>query len=108
MHVLIVTFELSGLSEVAYQQSAASIAPMFTRIVGLESKIWLADSQTNTYGGVYIFEDRESLERYCNSDVVRSMQANPNYANVSLRVFGTVQEATAITAGSLAPVSVGC
>lgn len=106
MHVLIITFELAGLSEVAYRQNAASVAPMFTRVVGLESKVWLADPGTNTYGGVYVFENRESLERYRDSDVVRSLAANPNYANVTMRAFGTVEEATAITGGPLAPAMI--
>ena len=102
MHILIVNFELAGVAEADYRQQVASIAPMFTQVPGLVSKIWLADPATNTYGGVYLFADAASREDYLNSEIVRSMKANPNLTNVTARRFGTFEEATAITGGPLA------
>ena len=31
---------------------------------GLLSKHWPADEETNTYGGVYVWRDREAMEAY--------------------------------------------
>lgn len=102
MHVLIVNFELAGVSEADYRQQVESIAPMFTQVPGLVSKIWLADPATNTYGGVYLFADASSREDYLNSNIVGSIKANPSFTNVTMRGFGTIDEATAITGGPLA------
>jgi hypothetical protein len=47
MHVLIVTFQLTGLSEQGYQQQCEAIAPLFTALPDLSSKTWLANTATN-------------------------------------------------------------
>ena len=102
MHVLIINFELAGVTEADYRQQVASMAPMFTQIPGLVSKIWLADAATNTYGGVYLFADASSREDYLNSDIVNSIKANPAFTNITTREFGTFEEATSVTGGPLA------
>lgn len=107
MNVLIVTFSLAGLSEGSYRQQAASLAPRFGQVSGLVSKLWLAEPATNTYGGVYLFEDRASLEAYRDSAMVAALAANPHFTNVTFRTFGTVEEASALTGGPLTPVYAG-
>jgi hypothetical protein len=107
MHVLIVNFSLVDVSEAGYRQQADGLAPRFTQIPGLISKIWLANAETNTYGGVYLFEDRAALDAFRESETVRAMAANPHFGNLSIRAFGTIEEATAITAGPLAPAYAG-
>lgn len=102
MDVLIVNFELAGITDAEYRQQVESIAPMFTQVPGLVSKIWLADAATNTYGGVYVFADASSRADYLASDIVTSMKANTNFTNLATREFGTIEEATAITGGPLA------
>ena len=54
MHVLIVNFNLKDIGEVEYRGIAESFAPAFASLPGLVSKTWLADAETNTYGGVYV------------------------------------------------------
>lgn len=104
MHVLIITFALAGLSETNYRQNATSLAPRFGQTPGLISKIWLADPEANSYGGVYLFEDRDSLEGYRGSEVVAAIRANPRFADVSIRAYETLEEATAMTGGPITPV----
>lgn len=101
MHVLIITFELAGLADADYRQHAQALAPQFLQVPGLVSKTWLADEANNTYGGVYVFEDAASLQGYLDSGIVAGMKANPVFAELSIRSFGTVEAATAITAGPL-------
>ena len=55
-----------------------------------------------THGGVYLFADAPSREDYLNSDIVRSMRANPVFTNITMREFGTFGEATNVTGGPLA------
>jgi hypothetical protein len=101
MHVLIIAFKLAGLADADYRQHAQALAPQFMQVPGLVSKTWLADEASNTYGGVYFFEDAASLQHYLESETVRDMKASPALADVSIRAFGTVEAATAITGGPL-------
>lgn len=101
MHVLIITFTLAGLDDADYRQVAGALAPNFTQVPGLVSKTWLADAASNTYGGVYFFQDAASLQGYLESEIVMEMQGNPALAEMSVRTFGTVEAATAITGGPL-------
>lgn len=102
MESLIVTFELVDLDDAAFRQFAESTAPRFARVPGLVSMVWLTNPEANTYGGAYLFESRSALEEYRASDIVAGLTAHPNLTNVTIRAFGTVEEATAITAGPLA------
>jgi hypothetical protein len=101
MQILIITFKLVGLDDAAYRQHATALAPRFLQVPGLLSKTWLADEARHTYGGIYLFQDEASRQQYLESDIVRDMQANPLFAEVSVRTFGTVEAATAITGGTL-------
>jgi hypothetical protein len=65
------------------------------------SKAWLADAASNTYGGVYFVEDAASRQRYLESEIVAGLQVNPAFAGLSIRAFGTVEAATAMTGGPL-------
>ncbi len=97
MEILIITFRLSGLSREAYAAHVVQIAPAFTTLPGLIAKYWLADDATNTYGGVYLWRDRRSRERYMESDTFRGLTAGPHFVEVSARPFDTLAVPTAIT-----------
>ena len=60
MHVQIINFPLADMTEEGYREACAQFAPAFAEPPGLLAKIWLADPATNTYGGVYLFREREA------------------------------------------------
>jgi hypothetical protein len=60
MHIQIINFSLKGINEEAYRQQVDAVAPVFADLPGLLSKTWLANKETNTYGGVYVWRDREA------------------------------------------------
>jgi hypothetical protein len=96
--IQVIQFRLSGLSEAEYRAHAESVAAAFSNMPGLLSKVWLADAETCMYGGVYIWRDRASLERYRASAMYRGMASNPGLADVSDREFGILAEPTQVTA----------
>jgi quinol monooxygenase YgiN len=102
MHILTITFELNGIDAEAYTAHCAKVAPHFARLPGLISKVWLADRDSNTYGGVYLWANRAALEAYLASETFAALKANPAFANVTARAFGDLQSATVFTAGPLA------
>ncbi len=97
MHVLIITFSLKGLSDEEYRFHCEAIAPAFAQLPGLVSKTWLANAETNTYGGVYLWRDRRSMEGYERSDIYRGMLANPHLEGLVARSFPVVEAATGVT-----------
>ena len=55
MQILIVNFNLDGLSEEEFASSCDELAPAFAAVPGLASKVWLADRAEGIFGGVYTF-----------------------------------------------------
>ncbi len=100
MHIKIITFSLDGISEEAYRQQVETVAPVFTELPGLVSKTWLANEETNTYGGVYVWEDREAMEGYAETDLFKGMAANPYFKYLTVRDFDVLEAPTRITRGS--------
>lgn len=63
---------------------------------GLVWKIWLNNDETDEVGGIYLFEDEQSLQNYLNSKTmadIRSMH------DVSIKTFGIEEEPTKMTRG---------
>ncbi len=102
MNVLTVTFNLKDLSEENYRAGCESGADAFAAIPGLISKVWLADRESNTYGGVYTFTDRESMEAYTRSDLFKSIGATPNFVNLTASRFDVIEGPTRVTRGLVA------
>jgi hypothetical protein len=90
----VIQFQLVGLSDADYRSHAEHVAPLFSKLPGLLSKVWLANAETNTYGGVYTWHDRASLEHYRASELYARLVANPGFGEVSDRDFGVLSEPT--------------
>jgi hypothetical protein len=97
VHVQIITYNLRGLSDGDYRAHCEAIAPAFAQLPGLVSKTWLADAEANTYGGVYLWRDRRSMENYERSDIYGGMLANPHLEGLVARSFPVIEATTEIT-----------
>src|SRR5262249_24978964 len=98
-HIQIVTFSLAGLDPEDYRAHCESVAPAFTEIPGLRAKAWLADRSTNTYGGLYAWENPEAMDAYLRGPLFGALRANPGIADVSTRAFGLLERPTKVTGG---------
>jgi len=87
MHVLIINFNLQDLSRADYEASCGELAPAFAAIPGLISKQWLANEETNTYGGVYLWQDRQAMLDYKASEIFNKVSTNPKFTNVTATDF---------------------
>jgi hypothetical protein len=99
MHILVINFNLKGISEEDYLGLIEPIAPAFAGLPGLISKTWLANAETNTYGGVYVWSDRRAVEAYKQTDIYKGLQSNPHFENVTVTDFAVVEGATRATRG---------
>lgn len=101
MHVQIVNFHLKDISEEDYRRQCEAIAFAFANLPGLVSKTWLADSETNTYGGIYVWQDRQAMENYKETDIYKGMATNPHFDGVTVQDFSVLENPTRVTRGSV-------
>jgi hypothetical protein len=99
MHIQIITFRLDGLDDAAYQAHAEQAAPAFAALPGLHAKIWLANQQTSTYGGIYTWDDSTAMRAYQGGKIFRGLQANPHMIDVTVTDFPVLAGPTKVTRG---------
>ena len=104
MTVLIIYFNLRNVDEAQYERLCAEAAPAFAAVPGLTSKIWIKNSDTGTYGGIYVFETRDALNRFQESDLFRSLAVNKNLMHITADDFDVIEAPTRVTHGILAAV----
>jgi Putative mono-oxygenase ydhR len=97
--VQIITFQLNGIDDESYRGICDEMVPAFAAVPGLQAKLWLADRDTNTYGGVYIFSDADAQTAFAGSDLFAAVASNPNLARVTSRVSDILPGPTALTGG---------
>ena len=91
MNILVINFSLDGISHEDYLKVADELAPVFAKVSGLKSKTWLSDQENNVYGGVYAFESQQALDDYCGGELFAGVGSNPNFTNISVKSFGTLE-----------------
>jgi hypothetical protein len=99
--IQIVQFRLAGISATQYLEHAELVAPRFKELAGLASKVWLANAETNTYGGLYTWHDRAALEHYRATDLYAQLISNPHLVELSDRDFAILPQPTRVTAPAL-------
>lgn len=102
MHIQIINFNLKGVSQQEYSKLCNELAPAFAGLPGLVSKVWLADPTTNTYGGVYTWADRKTMEDFTKTQLFNAVATHPNLANITSKDFAVMEEPTRITRGLIA------
>jgi len=105
MYVLIVNFNLKDVDEAQYARMCDAVAPAFAAVPGLASKLWIKNSDTGTYGGVYIFESRDALNRFQETDLFRSLAVNKNLTNITADDFEVLEAPTRVTGRILSAVA---
>jgi hypothetical protein len=96
-YIQVVTFQLAGLEPAAYRAHCEAKAPAFAELPGLRAKAWLANSSTNTYGGVYAWDSQEAMDDYIDGPIFGALLANPGMTAVTTRGFGVLERPTEIT-----------
>lgn len=99
MHIQVITFKLDGIDDAAYQAHAEQLAPAFAAMPGLRAKIWLANQQTSTYGGIYAWDDRTAMRAYQSGEIFQKMEANPHLIDVAVSDFPVLAGPTEVTRG---------
>jgi hypothetical protein len=99
MHIQVVTFKLDGIDEAAYEAHAEQSAPAFAAMPGLRAKIWLANQQAGTYGGIYMWEDVAAMRAYQGGKIFQRLLENPHMIDVAASDFSVLAGPTKVTRG---------
>jgi hypothetical protein len=83
-------------------RSGPEQAQVFTTLPGLLWKIWLRDPERRESGGIYLFESREAAESYVAGPIVARIKGNPDFGDVTVKVFDVREEQSRITRAPLA------
>ena len=97
MQILIVNFRLEGISRDEFRAGSLDLAPAFADVPSLRSKIWLAAPDTDTCGGIYLFEDAAALDAYLASPLFAGVRENPAFVDHRVGRFDVLEEPSAIT-----------
>jgi hypothetical protein len=100
MHIQIINFHLKGLSRDGYDKLCEQLAPTWSAIPGLISKVWLENDATNTYGGVYTWRDKSDMDNFIQSDLFKAVATNPNFEGATSQDFAVSEGPTRVTRGT--------
>ena len=101
MHIQIVNFGLNGISDKDYQLDCQNETETFSALPGLLAKVWLRNVDSNIYGAVYFWRDRESYEDYINGEIFDSLKNTPVFTDVTSQDFELIEALTKATQPSL-------
>ena len=74
MFVQIITYQIDPVSDADFNDGNREFAEMMTQQPGLLTKVWLKADEPGSYGGVYLWRDRESCEAFLASPLARRRQ----------------------------------
>ena len=95
MHILVINFTADATPE-QFDALAHEDAPIFAGIEGLAHKYFIYNHQEKTYGGVYMFENKASLDAYMSGEIYKSVLENPHWSNHLVRHYEVHEEASNI------------
>jgi hypothetical protein len=96
MEALVVTFNTDATIE-EFTAANEEDAPVFADVDGLLVKIWIADPDSHTYGGIKLFRDSASVDRYLESDIFKSIVEDPTVKEATYRRYQVIESLTAKT-----------
>lgn len=102
MHIQIVNFNLHNTTPEEFEKFCVETAEQFAALPGLMSKVYLADPSSNTFGGIYTWQDKNACDSYKQSDLFKAVATHPGLANITSREFGVLETPTSMTRGFVA------
>jgi heme-degrading monooxygenase HmoA len=63
----------TGLSDAAAAKTIAQRAPQYEALSGLRQKLYIREPETGEYGGIYVWEDEDSMREFRESDLAATI-----------------------------------
>jgi hypothetical protein len=100
MPILQINFKLN-VSPAEYRKIADSVAQAIAEAPGLVWKVWLLNEEDGEAGGIYLFQDEQSLAAYLSSPTIGQIESLPQLREISAKCFETIPELTVVTRGPI-------
>ena len=92
MHIQMVNFQLNEMTRADYDALLEEVASQFPQIPGLKSKYYLAEDESNLYGGVYVWESKQAMLDYQAGEIYQSILDHPGLAEVTSVDFDVIED----------------
>src|SRR5262245_44756397 len=97
MHVQVVTYRLDEISDPEFNEANREFAEAMAEVPGLLAKVWLKDSDGDTYGGVYLWEDRQACQDFLASELWGEVEQDESVMDLASSDFAVNEEMTKST-----------
>ena len=89
------------MSPAEYRTICSSVVQPIADVPGLVWKIWLLNEQNAEAGGIYLFQDKQSLDAYLSGPIIRQIKSLSQLRGISAKWFETIPELTVVTRGPI-------
>ena len=89
--VLFVNYQLENMTLEEHAELGTAVAPSFTseNVPGLLGKSFIGNLESEIFGGIYYFSDKNDVDVYLESELWKGVVAHPNLVNFKTDVFRT-------------------
>ena len=89
--VLVVNYQLENMTLEEHAELGTAVAPSFTseNVPGLLGKSFIGNLESEIFGGIYYFSDKNDVDVYLGSELWKGVVAHPNLVNFKTDVFRT-------------------
>lgn len=93
MHAMAVEFTMpEGTDFVALREVARQRAAMYERMDGLRYKAFVLDPERRVYGGLYVWDSREHIARFMQTEIFRGAVEKFGQPDVRIYEVATIVE----------------
>ncbi|MFC2029829.1 YdhR family protein [Chloroflexota bacterium] len=96
--LLQINFKFS-VSPAELAEAFGPMAEPIAQVPGLRWKIWSLNEATSEFGGIYLFDDADSVQAFLEGPIVDGVSKHPAVSDISAKQFGVIDEFSAITRG---------
>ena len=96
--VLQINFKFN-ISPTKLAEDFAPLAEPIAEVPGLRWKIWSLNEATSEFAGIYLFDNKESVQAYLEGPIIAQVSKHPALSDISAKQFGVIDEFSAITRG---------
>lgn len=94
--ILQINFTLNVSSQ-EYERAVTPLADLFTRVAGLQWKIWLLNPSEGEAGGIYHFDDDAAVDAFLGGPLVAEVKRAPFLRELNVKRFDVMAEVSAVT-----------
>lgn len=88
--ILFIQLEYIGDRE-QFIRDADKLAVPIANVPGLIWKMWLANPDTNSFAGLYLFECEKALHKFFDGPIAAEISKKPEFANVDMKSYDVME-----------------